>query len=117
MANVSSKVRWNNEPSVSFGASVSSDGIRVDNVDRFSIQLVWSGGGSPVGSLKLQVSNDLRDDSASVAHWTDLPDTTVAVSDDGDNLWDIAEPTYRWVRVVYTRTSGSAAALGALVGR
>lgn len=64
----------------------------------FSIHLVYTG--APVGSLKLQASND-------GATWEDVASSTVAVSAASSTLYNLADQYYRLVRVVYTRTSGT----------
>lgn len=69
--------------------------------------------GTAVGTVKLQACNDASNTtsgperpSSALANWYDLT-FTGAVS--GDTLVNFSDPdcTYRWVRVVYTRTSGT----------
>jgi hypothetical protein len=45
--------------------------------------------------------------------WSDVPLTSQAVTTDGSILWFGNGLAYRWVRVVWTRTSGT----GTLSGR
>lgn len=79
----------------------------------YSIQIEVSG--TPTGSLKLQISNDLGQANAAsadqqdegVVTWTDLPSSTQAVSAAGTFFWTVADAAHPWVRLVYTHSSGS----------
>ncbi len=112
-------VTWSGVSSVALSANRTSDPFPIPNMLTYSAQLVWSGGGSPVGTWKLQASNDepTRDPGTGTANisglsnWTDTGDT-YSVGADGDVLFDIDMPGYRWARLVYTRTSGTATATG-----
>ena len=56
--------------------------------------------GSPVGTLKVQVSiND--------ADYVDLPDSSVSVTEAGDFMWNIVDTNYDKIKVIYVATSGS----------
>jgi hypothetical protein len=90
----------------SMGASFNSDPVYVGGAPGFSIQAVTSSSSSPVGTFKLQASNDLQ--TGSVTNYTDIPDSDIAVSGDAVDMWDVMDHQYKWVRVVYTRTSGTA---------
>lgn len=101
----------------SMGATFASNGVDTGQIVLLSIQAVWTG--SPVGSFKLQISNDdvpvavepnkpyAQNPSSNVVNWTDYTGSTTAVSGAGDFMWNILESGYRWIRVVYTRTSGT----------
>lgn len=58
----------------------------------------WTG--SPVGSIKLQVSID-------DVNYVDLPSSSQAVSGAGDFMWNVTDTNYDKIKVVYTFTSGS----------
>lgn len=92
----------------SMGASFNSQAIDASAAPLASIQGVWAGGGSPVGQFKVQVSNDQVDTGAAVTNWSDYPGSTIAIATDGDIIYNIANLGYRWARLVYTRTSGTA---------
>ena len=79
------------------GSINSSSGV-LKFSDRFCIQAVWTG--SPVGSIKVQAS--LND-----TNWSDVSDSSQAVSGAGSFLWSFALQAYSFFRVVYTATSGS----------
>lgn len=102
--------------SQSMGASFNSTGINLISIYAYSIQVVWNTGSTPIGVFKLQGSNDAGDNGSGQgvsqpSNWTDITDSPQSISGGpGSLLFDITECGYRWVRLVYTRTSGSAAA-------
>lgn len=77
----------------------------------YSIQAIVTD--TVAGSLKLQGSCDPVPDANfsaanySVINWTDIADSTQAVSGSGSVSWDMSRSAYSWVRVVYTASSGS----------
>lgn len=83
------------------------------NIITYSIQLVFTG--APVGTFKLQCSNDpikamgptLTTQGDLVTHWTDIEGSELAVSVAGDHTWNVTTCGYLWVRVVWTETSGA----------
>lgn len=84
----------------SVGASFTSGNITAKLLDRFSVHCTISGGGSPVGTLLLQYSND-------GTNWADDTDSQVAISADGDTLFNVSDVGFVYARVKYTRTSGT----------
>lgn len=98
----------------SMGASVNSNCVNVALVDLAGIQAVWAGGGSPVGTFTLQVSNDdvapgpAANLCANVVNWSTYSNSAVAISADGDLAYNISNLAYRWIRISYARTSGTA---------
>ena len=85
----------------SLGASFDSASFLVERMSGFALQAIWSDGSSPVGTLKLQASND---DS----NWEDITGATFSVSgNSGHSMINVAEVFYTYVRAVYTRSSGS----------
>lgn len=64
--------------------------------------------GSPVGSLKLQITNDDPNivGSSNVV-WSDYSGSSTAVSGSGNFLWNLLSNGYNFVRVVYTFISGT----------
>ena len=87
--------------------------VYLGHIINYSIQLVFTG--SPTGTFKLQASNDPgRPSGASdtevqigLSNWTDIADSTQAISAAGDHTWTVENAGYSWVRVVYTFGSGS----------
>lgn len=98
---------------VSMAASSNSIGVDVNQLNLMSIQAYWPSTGTPVGTLKVQVSNDrvsvstTSDPAANVVNWTDYTGSTTTVNGAGDVLYNMTFAGYRWARLVYTRTSGT----------
>lgn len=94
-------------------SSLTSIGVDLQQMFGFSIQAVMTD--APVGTLKLQVSNDIvqpslgTDPAANVTNWIDYTGSSQSISAAGNFLWDVADANYRWVRAVYTKTSGTGA--------
>lgn len=95
--------------------------IYLGHIVDYSIQLVFTG--TPGGNFKLQVSNDLgninatteAEQVAGVTTWTDVAGSPQTISAAGDHTWAVDNAGYRWVRVVWTATSGSGTLISARV--
>jgi hypothetical protein len=68
-----------------------------------SAHLVWTGTGSPAGTVKLQGSNDN-------SNWEDITDMSASVSGAGSDLMEIINPAFRYLRAFYDRSSGGTGA-------
>lgn len=87
--------------------------VWLGHIANYAIQLVFDG--APVGSFKLQASNDLGNSTSAsasmqdsgITNWTDIADSAAAISAAGDVMWQVENAGYNWVRVVWTVTSGS----------
>lgn len=94
-------------------ASQTSEPVWLGHIANFSIQVVFTG--TPGGNFKLQMSNDEGNPTAAkeadrdykIENWTDIADSAFTVSAAGDVAWNYRDCGFRWVRVVYTQTSGS----------
>jgi hypothetical protein len=98
-------------------SSLTSTGVDMNQQVLASISAVFSG--SPVGSLKLQISNDIvpvhpgtnipvgTDPAGNVVNWSDYTGSSENVTTNGNFTWNLGEAGYRWVRVVYTKVSGT----------
>lgn len=83
----------------------------------YSIQVVYTG--TPTGTFKLQASDDPIPQNAmpttgvySATNFTDVPNSSQAVSAAGNVMWNISDVMYNYVRVVYTDgSSGSSTAV------
>lgn len=77
----------------------------------YSIQVVITG--SAAGSISLQGSSDPVPNSNfnvrtfPVANWTDIADSLEAVTGAGTVMYNVANASYNWVRVIYTSASGT----------
>lgn len=83
--------------------NLTSDSTPLDHIYGFAIQCVFTG--SPVGTLKLQSSCDLP--NTTPVNWTDVSGSEQSISAAGSHVWNFSGLFADWVRVVYTRTSGS----------
>src|SRR3990167_3196143 len=89
---------------VALAASKTGEYTDVEMHDRAFYDVVWSGGVLPVGVLKFEISNDANDSTS----WKELDfgasiDITGA---SGEHQVLIQEITWKYIRPVYTRTSG-----------
>lgn len=94
---------------VSLGTSVNSTAFKTKIASAFSVQLVVTG--SPVGTFKIQVSNDSDLTGATVSNWTTLPHSTINYAE-SPVFYKVTEACYMWARVVWTRTSGTGSVTG-----
>ncbi len=99
------------------GAPVSA-AIPAEQLIQVSVQGVVTGS-SPVGTLKLQGSNDpiLVNylPKYTPTNWSDIPNATIAVSATGVFLIPKTEICYSWIRVVWVVGSGSGLVTARLV--
>jgi hypothetical protein len=96
--------------STDMSANITSNAIWLGHIANFAIQLTFTG--SPTGTFKLQASNDegandLKLADASITNWTDVDGSDQAITEAGNHMWNVQNCGYRWVRVVYTFTSGT----------
>lgn len=97
----------------SMGVDVVSNGVDASQYGLVSFQAVWAGGGSPDGVFTIEVSNDnvqsctTGNESCNVTNWTTYGSSSIAINSDGDLGYSIYDFAYRWVRVKYTRNSGT----------
>lgn len=107
--------------SADMSANITSLGINLISIYAYSIQVSWSAGTSPVGTFTLQGSNDAGDNGSGQGvsqptNWTTVTGSSQAISGTpGSILYDVVECSYRWVRLVYTATSGSATISAAVI--
>lgn len=96
-------------------ATINSQPIQVYNVVNYSIQITFTG--TPTGTFKLQASADQASNAVSSGnysgtnaptHWTDITNSSFSVAAAGNVMWNVDDPGYNWVRVVYTDASGGA---------
>lgn len=92
---------------------ITSDPIWLQNIVNYNIQLVFTG--SPGGNFKLQISNDLGNPQAveqqnqdfQIVNWTDMADSGQTISAAGNHSYEVQNSGHRWVRLIWTETSGS----------
>lgn len=125
------KLRWSN--AVSGGLATDGDMSQTsitgtptctDGLDALSYQFTWAATGTPIGTLSFQGSNNYDSNDAS-GTWVTFDSTLIAglsschpAGSAGDNLVCIDTDTFKakFVRPVYTRTSGSGTLRGWVYG-
>lgn len=99
-------------------ATYTSPVMPLKNIYGFSIAMNISAG-APVGTLKLQVSNDPETNDTMPngiprpvpTNFADLTGTSISViASDTTVMFNVHDVGYTYVRVVYTRTSGTGTA-------
>jgi hypothetical protein len=93
--------------------SIESEPIWLGHIANYNIQLVFTG--NPSGNFKLQISNDAGNPNApkeadrnfKIENWTDMADSGQTISAAGNHSYEVQNAGHRWVRLVWTATSGS----------
>jgi Flp pilus assembly protein TadG len=91
--------------------TASQTGTAVDAGQLVSMSAhAFFGDATAAGTVKLQASNDPDAQGPisgfSPTNWVDIPSATAAVTSGGPVIITIANMSYRWIRAVYTSTSG-----------
>ena len=91
-------------------SSVVGSQIDSNQLINASFQAVFADS-TAVGTIQLQASNDITADgyqasTFTVTNWTNIPSGSVAVTAGGSVIITLTEFSYRWLRVLYNRTSG-----------
>lgn len=86
----------------SVGSTFTTPPIPLDLYNGFYIEATITAGSSPAGTFKLQSSA-----SGGPTTYVDVTSTSQVVSGNGTVSWNVTGAQYRFVQVVYTRTSGS----------
>lgn len=98
-------------------ASYTSPAVPLKNIYGFSIAMNITG--APIGTLKLQVSNDPETNDTMPGgapapvptHFADLTGASISIiASDTTVMFNVHDVGYNYVRVVYTRASGSGTA-------
>lgn len=94
-------------------ASITSAATNIQYLDNVSIQLNFTTSDA-VGTFSVQGSldhaaNSLTNQQITAGNWVTitLPTSPVAASADNQILLDLNQLSFPWIRVVYTRSSGS----------
>ena len=103
----------------SMGASINGSAVICEALSMISMQFIWSAGATPVGTAKIQVSNDFSIDSSgailNAGTWSDVnilyngtSSASVAISGNtGSVMLDVLQTGVYAIRPVFTRTSGT----------
>lgn len=93
--------------------TIVSDPVPLEQIYGFAVQAIYTG--TPVGTFSLQASSDApaRTPQTSnggpdtVTNWATIVGSTQAISGAGNFMWNVSGGFYRYVRLVYTNTSGT----------
>jgi hypothetical protein len=102
------------------GSSFNMRAIWLGHICNFSIQLVFTG--TPNGVFKLQCSNDpgmpdggQTPQDKGVVNWTDVLNSSQAITAAGSHVYQVENVGYNFVRVVYTQSSSTGSLTSARV--
>ena len=92
---------------VDMSASINGHAIDVSSAYVYALILKWTG--SPIGNLFLQVSNyvAVANEVPPDSSFTTDTGSLVGVTGAAEQFFNVNTLGYRWVRIVYQRTSGS----------
>lgn len=111
-------------------ASVTSTVSNIQMLDNIGLQLSWTS--SPVGTFAVQVSADHAQDTegnvTTAGQWTPITltyllsgaitqDTSIPTSVGSPIYLDLNQLSAPWIRIVYTRTSGSGTLSGYITAK
>lgn len=97
-------------------ANITSSVTNILGLDNIAYQANVTNGSSPVGTLTAQVSLDYAADSqgnvTNAGNWTNIQtapgtDLSLSVTTNGTYTLNLAAIAAPWIRLVYTKTSGS----------
>lgn len=93
----------------SMSENIISDVTPLALTNGYSISAVWTG--SPVGTLKIQVSRDN-------IIFSDYPGSQISLPNGNtDQMWEITTANYSQVQLVYTYSSGSGTLSAGILGK
>lgn len=84
---------------VSAGTNQNSPYFVLDDLLNYSVAVDFSGS-DLAGTLKLQCSNDASD-------WVDVANSSQSVTAAASHIWNVFDAAYRYVRAVWTYSSGT----------
>ena len=88
--------------------------VEVCDQQNCSLMAVLSGGSTPTGVAKFQVSNDVAPDRLrpfTPTNWFDLPNATVTFADSGVKGTGSVGLSHHWLRAIWDVTSASGATI------
>lgn len=102
-------------------STITSAVTNIQYLDNIGVQLNFTG--TPTGNFSVQVSADYAQDSSgnvtNAGNWIALSlSPSPAATGSGSNIYiDITEISAPWIRVVYTKTSGTGTLNGYITGK
>lgn len=97
----------------SMASNITTPFVDISNVDDISIVYEWSAGSSPVGSITVEVRN------GELCPWSVLdiaPPAAISLNSGNNNI-QITNVSFKELRLVYERTSGSGTLNAWLTGK
>jgi hypothetical protein len=98
-------------------ASHNGAAIDANQLVSASFQAVFGDSGVS-GTVKVQASNDIYNARYNFpegnfvpTNWTDIPNASASITSGGSALITIAQMSYRWIRVVFTYTTGGSSTI------
>lgn len=99
--------------------------VRIENMTLYSVTLTTTGGGSPTGTFKVQVSSSQTQlgtdgfplEGAVAMVWVDLASATAAFTTDASKHINVTDSPHLWFRIVWTKTSGTGTVTGIWSGK
>ena len=103
---------------VDISASYVSQYVPLRSIVMYSVAAIITG--SPNGTIKLQASNDPETNDTQTnttsglppavgpTNWVDIANSTFTINSAGETMWNVRDPAYNYVRVVYTGTGAAA---------
>lgn len=77
---------------------------QLEQIFAYSMEAVYTG--SPNGTLSLQASNDYNPNTGN-GTWTEIVDSPNAITGAGSSFWNVTSSNYKFVKLVYVRSSGT----------
>lgn len=115
--------RFKNIVAQSMGGNITSAVTNIEMLDNIGVQVIWSAGSTPVGVISVEVSMDYDQDTlgnvVNAGNWIALTlDPAANVSGNTGQIYvDLNQLSAPWIRVKYTRTSGTATLSGYICGK
>lgn len=102
--------------------TVTSTVIDLQQIFYASIAAHWTGSGTPAGNFQVQVSNDIvpaqvPQPGTAVVNWQSYAGGTAGASGSGSCMFNFATTPFRWIRLQYIGSSGSAVMNAEFVGK
>lgn len=105
----------------SMASSITSNPVEIKLQDNVGLQLDWTG--APVGTFSVQISithtQDLNGNVTNAGTWVSLPlSPAITASGSADSAYiDLNQMSAAYVRLIYTRTSGTGALTVTVTGK
>lgn len=110
MREANAPLTWAGALTKSLGSTSQSDAIFLEQEGMVEIQATWTG--SPVGNFTLETSADQGNQNVypptGITNWSTYTGSSQAAGGAGGSFsWRIIQSPSRWVRLVFTFTSGT----------